>query len=325
MHYLIPALEGGGATAVAWTGSGHAGDPDLRIDIDALHERVGGKFELTIPGFRLPPGRVTALIGPNGSGKSTLLSYLLGMRTATRGSIRVLGHQPGKLPIRERVRIGVQLQDAGYNDIYLVRDIRKLHQAAYPRSRDDVFQAFGVTELGASRFGSLSSGEKQRVQLAMAMAHGPDLMIFDEPTSNLDPHFEGVFCELLRKQAAENATLACLFVSHSPRAVAVCDDVLFLRAGGVEHYGRKEVVVDDMFGSVGCSFTGRAEARAAVERALASVPDIRARRTRDETLTVHGGEGLREAASAAARNIELDRFMVWSTDASDLLESIKND
>lgn len=291
------------------------------IVIDSLLDRVTDQFVLTIPAFRVAPGKRTALIGPNGSGKSTLFAHLLGERTASHGIVQVLHHPAGQLPVADRQRIGVQLQEGGYNERYLVRDICTLHKRAYAVSRDDVFQAFDVAELAKRRFGTLSSGQKQRVQLAMAIAHAPDLLLLDEPTSNLDPHFRHAFCSLLADCAHANPVFACLAVTHAREVVAACDEIVVLRAGSIDQCGPKDLVVQRHFGPYGCAFTGCEAVRSRAELALARAGNVVRAATRGDTLTVFGGDWLYSAAIALANTLPVERFTVWKTDASDLLES----
>jgi ABC-2 type transport system ATP-binding protein len=299
------------------------------IQVDSLSDRVTDRFALTIPAFRVAAGRVIAVIGPNGSGKSTLLAHLLGERKTQHGNVRVLGHDGGNLPVGERQRIGVQLQEAGYNERYLVRDIRTLHERAYEVSRADIFAAFDVDVLAKSRFGSLSSGEKQRVQLSMAMAHAPELLVLDEPTSNLDPHFKRSFCRVLADLRRTNLQFSCLVVTHASEVVAICDDILMLRAGSINRYGPKDAIVRQQFGPVGCAFTGNSNERREAEQMLAHHAPGNASTlhsvTSADTLTVFGDPWLRAAAHETASRLQLARFSVWDTNASDLLESINHD
>ncbi|RDU94571.1 ATP-binding cassette domain-containing protein [Trinickia dinghuensis] len=302
----------------------HGNAAERVVLVESLSDRVSEQFTLTIPAFRVNAGSVVAVIGPNGAGKSTLLAHLFGERSATHATVRVLGCRAGALPVRERQRIGVQWQEAGYNERYLVRDIRSLHERAYRVSRPEIFDAFDLGPLARSRFGSLSSGEKQRLQLAMAMAHSPDLLILDEPTSNLDPRFTQVFCRLLADMAQSNARFSCLVITHCADVVAICDEILMLQAGSIAHHGPRNTIIRQQFGPVGCSFTGLADARREVQLRLTRGGLSIHPKTIGQTLTVHGGEALRAAALDAARDLPLARFALWETGAADLLESINH-
>ena len=294
------------------------------IEVNSLHASLSADFALTIPAFRLRQGEMTAVIGPNGSGKTTLLSFLLGVRRASEAKLSLLDDSPQQLSRATRLRLGVQMQHAGYNDLYLVRDIMQMHQSLYPITRTDVFAAFQIEELLKKRYGSLSSGQQQRLQLAMALAHSPDLAIFDEPTSNLDPHFEQIFCGLLQQQATANPQFSCLFITHSPRMVSICDRILFLRAGKIEHHGSKQSLVNDLFGSFACAFNGTPEVLTQVEMAFKGAQGLRKQNMRGETLTYYGDASLKPIAIAAAAQADLQLFTMWTPGAADLLESIKH-
>jgi len=295
---------------------------EATVEVHNLHCAPSPAFALILPAFRLPPNCLTALIGPNGSGKTTLLSCVLGSRPAGHGTVQLFGHPVRQLPVAKRARIGVQLQDVGFNEQYKVQDIVKLHRLVYAASDPAIFDAFRIAELDAKRFGALSSGEKQRLQLAMAMAHRPELMIFDEPSSNLDAYFEGVFCDLLTRARHDGAS--SIFITHSPRVVAISNQILFLRDGRVEHQGPQRELISKLFGPVGCLFAGNSAAQSHVQSALAAVPGVRFRLTRDG-LQAFGDAPLRRAAIEAAAQVELERFALWSPDAADLMQEVKND
>ena len=146
------------------------------VDVSNLLVQHDKGFSLRIPQLQMFPADMLAVLGANGSGKSTLLSCLFGGGVSFAGSVQLLGQQPGQLPLAQRHRLGVQWLGAGFNELYRVREIQELYRRCYGRSDASVFEAFGVPELGKRRFGRLSSGEQQRVQLAPSPCgvHDPD-------------------------------------------------------------------------------------------------------------------------------------------------------
>jgi ABC-2 type transport system ATP-binding protein len=287
---------------------------------DLVFERADG-FTLCVPELQLASGEVLGVIGPNGSGKTTLLSCLLGTARAGHGWATLLGDPAGRLALATRQHFGLQMQGVGYNDLYLVRDIQRLHGLTYARSDTAVFEAFGVPALGAKRFGRLSSGEQQRVQLAMALAHHPQLAVFDEPTSNLDPAYEETFCAMVRARRAAG-DFGALVITHSPGVVTLCDRLVILAAGKVDALGAPSELVKARFDLVGCRIVAPAAARA---EALAALRDT-ARRVidGDRSLVLYGNADLRQAALVHLQSHGVDICTLWTPDATDLLEGIRH-
>ncbi|KAB7598134.1 ATP-binding cassette domain-containing protein [Verminephrobacter eiseniae] len=287
---------------------------------DLVFERTDG-FTLCVPELHLACDEVLGVIGPNGSGKTSLLSCLLGTAQAGHGRVTLLGDPAGRLALATRQHFGLQMQGAGYNELYLVRDIQRLHGLIYGRSDAAVFDAFGVPALGAKRFGRLSSGEQQRVQLAMALAHHPRLAVFDEPTSNLDPAYEETFCGIVRTRRAAG-DFGALVITHSPRVVTLCDRLMILDAGKVDALGAPSELVKARFDLVGCRIVAPAPARA---EALAALRDT-ARRVieNDRSLVLYGGADLRQAAFVHLQSHGVDSCTLWTPDATDLLEGIRH-
>lgn len=306
----------------------HRQPADALIEVDNLLFQRGAAFALRIPELRLYPGEMMAVIGANGSGKSSLLACLLsagaGRAAAFHGQVRMLRAADLRAGFAQRHRLGVQRQDAGFNELYRVRDLQRLHQRTYTRSDAAVFGAFGVPALAKKAFGALSSGEQQRVQLAMALAHHPQLALFDEPTSNLDPHFEDVFCRHLRARQQDGSGFASLFVTHAGRVAALCDRLLLLHQGAIDRIGSREALVRERFGSVACRFTGPAPQLDAAADLLAGNAAVRRQHRDARSLTLYGDAPLRALAQRALAALDFERFSLWRPGAADLLEALKH-
>lgn len=311
-----------GAT-LARGGASHAEGPAAVLQATNVLLTRADDFSLRIPHLSLRAGEMLVLLGANGSGKSTLLSCLMGAERAEHGEINVLGAAPGCLRPALRQHLGVQWQGAGYNELYRVGELRTLHRLSYARSDDAVFGALGVPELFNRRYGRLSSGEQQRVQLALALAHHPQLAIFDEPTSNLDPRYEAEFCQLLRQRHQVSSRQASLCITHSASVAAQAQRVLVLRKGAIDQLGTLESLVLERFGTVGCRVAGGAAQLDAARQHLG--PNARLSRGEAGTLTLYGDAALRNGAQELAHQHEFDYFALWRPGAADLLESIKHD
>lgn len=276
----------------------------------------GGGFTLLLPDLALAPGRVTAAIGGNGAGKTTLLSLLLGLIRPASGRVTLLGEAPAQA---DRRRIGVQLQEAAWSQLYRVADIIALHRESHVRHDPAVFALFGAPEIAGKRYGQLSSGQRQRLHLALALGHEPDFAIFDEPTSNLDPAYAAAFREALTRRPPP---CGALVVTHDGAVAETADDVLELDFGRVAAHGPRAAVLAARFGAVACRFEGDAEALTAIDARLSAHPAVSARRPALGARAYYGAEPLREAARAVAASPGLSRFALWTPTAADLLEDL---
>ena len=170
--------------------------------------------------FTIAEGDFVSVVGPNGGGKTTLLRLLLGLLSPSRGEVRLFGRPPEQA----RRQIGYMPQHPQLDPHFPVsaRDVVLMGRLGPGRprglfGRDDKEAArralaeVGLEEMGRRPFAALSSGQKQRVLIARALACAPRLLLLDEPTANLDLHVEGELYELLREL---NRRLTVVLVSH---------------------------------------------------------------------------------------------------------------
>ena len=206
-------------------------------------KRYGSR--LALDGLDVEIGRgVTGLLGANGAGKTTLISLLLGLRRRDAGELTVLGHDPQTAGIEVRERIGygpehhnlppeVQAQD-------LVRHLTELHgippRSAIQRSSDALWQV-GLGEERLRPVGTMSTGQRQRVKLAAAIAHDPSLVLLDEPTDGLDPVQRDDMLSLIRRIGTEFGIDIVVSSHHLEEVERICDAVVILDAGRVIRSG----------------------------------------------------------------------------------------
>ena len=134
-------------------------------------------------------GEVFALLGPNGAGKSTTVEILEGHRARTAGEVSVLGFDPSTGGRAYRERIGVVLQEAGFDEEFRVRELVRMYAALYPRHRDvdEVIDLVGLADKRDERTKALSGGQRRRLDLALGLVGDPELHFLDEPTTGFDP------------------------------------------------------------------------------------------------------------------------------------------
>ncbi|TPG65678.1 ATP-binding cassette domain-containing protein [Pseudomonas arsenicoxydans] len=159
-----------------------------------------GSFRFEVRDLHLQRGRHTAIIGPNGAGKTTLIETLLGLRQVHLEEAQILG-----IPVahflqstQHRKRLGVQLQRVEYEDSSNVREILDLHQALYGKQDPQVAQALDIDALRKLPYRALSRGQKQRLDLFVALAHHPEIAVLDEPFTGLDRAYIDRVAHLLR-------------------------------------------------------------------------------------------------------------------------------
>jgi ABC-2 type transport system ATP-binding protein len=214
----------------------------IAIDVRALTKSYGAVqalrgVDLTIDST----GQIIGLLGPNGAGKTTLVEILEGLRTASSGSVTVLGLDPMRATAALRARLGVQLQSTAFMIELTVIETLRLYAALYPkpvRPKADtagfgaVLERVDLQSKAKALVRTLSGGQKQRLALAMAMLHDPDLYILDEPTSGLDPAARRQIHDILLALKRDGKTI--LLSSHYLDEIeALADRVIILSAGRI--------------------------------------------------------------------------------------------
>ena len=207
------------------------------IELDQLEVNLGGRTILKKLNGSLS-GRAIGLLGPNGAGKSTLLNTLLGFHTPSGGTARLFG-----LDIRHHARelrrmIGYMPESdsfvAGMSAVRFVRMMAELSGLPSEEALERAHEAFYYVGLGEARYrnlGTYSLGMKQIAKLAQAIAHGPKLILLDEPTNGLDPAARQRMIKLIR-EIRDTRDIHLIVSSHLLRDVEeCCEEVLILKDG----------------------------------------------------------------------------------------------
>ncbi|RAP36486.1 ABC transporter [Candidatus Marinamargulisbacteria bacterium SCGC AAA071-K20] len=207
--------------------------------------------------FKIEKGGCIGIIGPNGSGKTTLLRSLLGQLKLSSGDILIEGHPMSRFSLNQLAqKVAWVSSELHCMFNYSVLDIVKMGRFPYHRgffdslSVDDAVleKLLELTELSHLKhkpFNQLSSGEKQRVQLAKALAQEPSILLLDEPISHLDLKHQENFLNIVRRKNRDE-DLTILMVSHHIEAIAkVCSRVIFLKEGRLVKEGLTSLVLSD--------------------------------------------------------------------------------
>ncbi len=182
------------------------------IKCSHLSKRYGNIIAIDDLSITIEQGSMVGLLGPSGAGKTTLLSLLMGIRQPTTGTIRVLGGDPRKRSVRER--LGVTPQETSLPQALTVSETIKLVSAHFKKSTDpgELIEAFNLSALLNRRCCTLSGGQRRRVAVALAFAGNPSLVLLDEPTTGLDPKSRRTMWGLIRDRHAAGTSI--VITSH---------------------------------------------------------------------------------------------------------------
>lgn len=224
----------------------------MSVEVIGLNKVFGEQYAVRDASFSVRKGEVLGFLGPNGAGKSTTMKIISCFIPPTSGKVKVCGYDVEEDSMEVRRRIGyLPEHNPLYRDMY-VREylmfVARLHKAPKPTQRvDEMIERTGLTLERRKVIGALSKGYRQRVGLAQAMLHDPEVLILDEPTSGLDPN-QLVEIRSLIKHLGEEKTV--IFSTHIMQEVqALCNRVVIINRGAI--------VADDPIETLSARVSGR--------------------------------------------------------------------
>ena len=210
----------------------------VMIEVENLTKRYAGHTAVAGISFTVAPGEIVGLLGPNGAGKSTTMRILSGFMPATAGTVRVGGLDVFDDSTEVRRRIGYMPENNPLHVDMRIREYLKFRARikglGWKRSRqrvDTVLEQCGLTEVSKKIIGHLSKGFRQRVGLADALVHEPELIILDEPTIGLDPHQIRAVRQLIKSLAKSHTVLISTHIL--PEAEMTCNRMLIMYEGKI--------------------------------------------------------------------------------------------
>jgi ABC-2 type transport system ATP-binding protein len=231
----------------------------MSIQVSGLIKMYAQQKAVNNISFKVEKGEIVGFLGPNGAGKSTTMKIITGYLQATAGSTIVCGIDVKENPLSVKKKIGyLPESNALYYDMYVkeyLKFIAGVHHIQHPTSNiQQVITLTGLQVEQNKKIGQLSKGYKQRVGLAAALIHHPEVLILDEPTSGLDPNQIIEIRNVIKEQGKDKTVL---FSSHILQEVeAICDRVVIINKGEIvaddtlENLKRKGGRLEDIFRSL---------------------------------------------------------------------------
>ena len=228
---------------------------ELAIKTQGLSKQFGDITAVNKLDLEIPAGQIYGFLGPNGSGKTTAIRMLCGLLTPSAGDISVLGLQIPRDAEKLRLRIGYMTQKFSlYDDLSVSENMHfmaRIYGMSRSAAQDRVSQLldrYALTSMRDRLAGAMSGGQRQRLALAVATLHKPDLLILDEPTSAVDPENRRDFWEKLFDLIDEGTTV--LVSTHYMDEAERCHQLAVLETGNLRKHGAPEDLMEELAGRV---------------------------------------------------------------------------
>lgn len=288
------------------------------LEIVDLHKYYGDIVALDGCSFTVEPGRMVGFLGPNGAGKTTAMRAVFGLLRPDSGTVKWNGDP---IDLDARLRFGYMPEQRGLYPRMKVKEqlvyFARLHDmpsTAAAEAAERWLTDLGLGDRMDDTLESLSHGNQQRVQLAAALVHDPELLILDEPFNGLDPIGAETMAQVLRSRAADGA--AVVFSSHQLDVVEdLCDDVAIIHNGRIVLQGNvHDLKVDSSRRVLELDLTDH---QADLVSELAGVLDSRFD-GRHHILTVERGTDVRSLIATLQDSTDLDHFVFTTPSLADL-------
>lgn len=219
----------------------------MPVEVNGITKIYGEQKAVDNVSFSIRQGEIVGFLGPNGAGKSTTMKMITGYLEPSSGDIDVNSIDVKKNPLEAKRKIGyLPESNALYYDMYVkeylafIADVHKIQSRIRRDKIQNIIETVGLTMESKKRIGQLSKGYKQRVGLAAALIHDPEVLILDEPTSGLDPNQILEIRNVIKDQGKNKIVL---FSSHILQEVeAICDRVIIINKG--------KIVADDQLNNL---------------------------------------------------------------------------
>lgn len=221
----------------------------MSIVVENVTKLYGEQKALDNVSFSIRPGEIVGFLGPNGAGKSTMMKIITGFIPANQGKTEVCNIDVSKEPLKTKLKIGyLAEQNPLYYDMY-VREYLMFIAGVFKLKNtkeiiDSIIETVGLSIEQNKKIGALSKGYKQRVGLAQALLHDPEVLILDEPTTGLDPNQLEEIRNLIKKIGGQKTVMLSTHIMQEVEAI--CDRVIIIHKG--------KIVADDQTENLGNIF-----------------------------------------------------------------------
>ncbi len=271
------------------------------IEVQNLHKTYADTVAVDDISFAVQEGEIFGILGPNGAGKTTTVECIEGLRAPDRGTVSVLGLDPGRDRAELTQRLGVQLQESRLPDKLRVDEALDLYSSFYRNPADwrALIEMLGLADKTKTRFAKLSGGQKQRLSIALALVGSPQIAVLDELTTGLDPGARHDTWELIEGVRDRGVTI--VLVTHfMEEAERLCDRVALIDSGRVVAIDTPATLAEEV------ETEQRIQFRPSVplpEGLLESLPDVTHVIHRGDVVVVTGNSNaLNTVTSVLARN-----------------------
>ncbi|NJC81326.1 ABC transporter ATP-binding protein [Planosporangium mesophilum] len=209
------------------------------IEVSEIHKAYGAVKAVDGVSLEVEAGEFFGILGPNGAGKTTTLEIIEGLRQADAGQVRLFGSSPWPRNSAVLPRIGVQLQASSFFERLTAREQIRTFASLYgvgPKKADEMLDVVGLSDKADTRAEKLSGGQMQRLSIACALVHDPELVFLDEPTAALDPQARRNLWDLLRAINTQGRTIV-LTTHYMDEAEILCDRVAIMDRGKILQSG----------------------------------------------------------------------------------------
>ncbi len=215
------------------------------IEVSGLSKRFGEVQALSNVTFTVPKGQIVGFLGANGAGKTTTMDIMCGCIGADEGSVKISGFDITEQPIEAKRRLGylpdippLHLEMRVADFITYSAKIHRLASASIPKKVSEVIELLSLGDVRGRIIGNLSKGFRQRVALAQAIVHDPEVLVLDEPTEGLDPNQILHIRDLIKSLAGQHTIILS---SHILSEVQnTCDHIIIIHKGSIVQQGTKE-------------------------------------------------------------------------------------
>ncbi len=267
---------------------------DSVITLERISKQLGGRDILKDVSFAVTQGDIFGYLGPNGAGKTTTIRIFLGLLQATSGKASILGQDVSSDEIRKR--IGFVLESDGlYDNMSAYENVAyfaRIYGVSQPTERiEKVLGLVGLSDRAKDKVGIYSKGMRQRLALARAMVHDPDILILDEPTAGVDPSGQIEVRQIILDMAHEKGKTIFLSSHNLDEVQRICNRIALIHRGEIKLYGERDKLQREMGKGKVMVETAETIAESLLAE-LRDLPEVSIQNQTNRTLILSLGEGV---------------------------------